>query len=300
MCRRSPFVSVASIRPRTAGACGPTALLRCLKWKQIGHMRGRCSPRGSASVPFVTGQERVVEALLAGRSALAVFPTGGGQEPLLPAAGAAARRRHGRRLAADRADEGPDRLRSRGCGVAAARLDSSLDADEVRDVSARLRAGSAQAPLRRPGAVQQRALPGAARRTTDRALRGRRGALHLRVGAQLPARLPQARRARARARRRARAGADGDRDAGRRRRHLRRLRDRRGRRGRDGLLPAEPDAADDAGRGAASGTQLLVDRLRERPPGSTIVYVTLQRTAVRVADAARRGRAAGARRTTRA
>ena len=58
---------------------------------------------------FRPGQERVVEALLAGRSALAVFPTGGGQEPLLPAAGAAARRGHRGRLAADRPDEGPDR-----------------------------------------------------------------------------------------------------------------------------------------------------------------------------------------------
>ena len=34
---------------------------------------------------FRPGQQQVVEALLAGRSALAVFPTGGGQEPLLPA-----------------------------------------------------------------------------------------------------------------------------------------------------------------------------------------------------------------------
>ena len=59
---------------------------------------------------FRPGQQQVVEALLAGRSALAVFPTGGGQVPLLPAAGAAARRRDAGRLAADRADEGPDRL----------------------------------------------------------------------------------------------------------------------------------------------------------------------------------------------
>ena len=34
---------------------------------------------------------------------------------------------------------------------------------------------------------------------------------------------------------------------------------------------------------AARRDQLLIDRLRERPPGSTIVYVTLQRTAARVA-----------------
>jgi ATP-dependent DNA helicase RecQ len=35
--------------------------------------------------------------------------------------------------------------------------------------------------------------------------------------------------------------------------------------------------------GAGERDQLLIDRLRERPPGSTIVYVTLQRTAERVA-----------------
>ena len=34
---------------------------------------------------------------------------------------------------------------------------------------------------------------------------------------------------------------------------------------------------------AGERDQLLIDRLRERPPGSTIVYVTLQRTALRVA-----------------
>ena len=34
---------------------------------------------------------------------------------------------------------------------------------------------------------------------------------------------------------------------------------------------------------AAGRDQLLIDRLRERPPGTTIVYVTLQRTALRVA-----------------
>jgi ATP-dependent DNA helicase RecQ len=34
---------------------------------------------------------------------------------------------------------------------------------------------------------------------------------------------------------------------------------------------------------ASEREQLLIDRLRERPSGTTIVYVTLQRTAVRVA-----------------
>ena len=40
----------------------------------------------------------------------------------------------------------------------------------------------------------------------------------------------------------------------------------------------------DAGRPPASATTLLVERMRSRPPGSTIVYVTLQRTALRIAE----------------
>ena len=49
---------------------------------------------------------------------------------------------------------------------------------------------------------------------------------------------------------------------------------------------------------AAERDALLVDRLRERPPGPTIVYVTLQRTAERVA--ALLAALACPRRTTRA
>ena len=174
---------------------------------------------------FRDGQERVVEALLAGRSALAVFPTGGGQEPLLSAAGALARRRHGRCVAADRADEGSDRrARPPGHRRGPARLEPRCGrgARCVRTPARR----QPQAPLRRSRAIQQRALPGAARAGDDLAIRGRRGALHLGVGAQLPAGLPQARRAGARARRGAGACVDGDRDAGRRPRYLQRLRDR--------------------------------------------------------------------------
>ena len=69
----------------------------------------KCSSPGLASGSFRPGQERVVEALLAGRSALAVFPHRRRQVPLLSAPGPDARRRDARRLAADRADEGPDR-----------------------------------------------------------------------------------------------------------------------------------------------------------------------------------------------
>src|SRR3954467_3374648 len=82
---------------------------------------------------FRPGQQQVVESLLAGRSALAVFPTGGGESlcyqlpPLLL---------HGLTvvvspLIALMKDQ-IDLLA--GQGVDAARLDSSLDANEVRAV----------------------------------------------------------------------------------------------------------------------------------------------------------------------
>src|SRR3954451_14114227 len=90
---------------------------------------------------FRPGQERVVDALLAGRSALAVFPTGAGkslcyQLPALLLDGMTIVVSPLIALMKDQIDF----LASR--GVAAARLDSSLDATDVRAVSDRLRAGS--------------------------------------------------------------------------------------------------------------------------------------------------------------
>src|SRR5580765_347932 len=136
---------------------------------------------------FRPGQEHVVESLLAGRSALAVFPTGAGkslcyQLPALLLDGVTVVVSPLIALMKDQIDF----LAAQ--GIDAARLDSSLDLEEVRSVSDRLRAG----------AVQQRAVPRPARRDEDRALRRGRGALHLRMGAQLPARLPQAGRPRSR------------------------------------------------------------------------------------------------------
>ncbi len=112
---------------------------------------------------FRPGQQQVVEALLAGRSALAVFPTGAGkslcyQLPALLLDGVTVVVSPLIALMKDQID-----FLARQ-GVDAARLDSSLDADEARDVSDRLRDGHPEAPLRRPGAVQQRALPRPARR----------------------------------------------------------------------------------------------------------------------------------------
>src|SRR3954470_4525837 len=90
---------------------------------------------------FRPGQERVVETLLAGRSALAVFPTGGGkslcyQLPALLLDGLTVVVSPLIALMKDQLDF----LSSR--GVDAARLDSSLGRDELLDVTARLRSGS--------------------------------------------------------------------------------------------------------------------------------------------------------------
>ena len=129
---------------------------------------------------FRPGQQQVVESLLAGRSALAVFPTGAGkslcyQLPALMLEGVTVVVSPLIALMKDQID-----LLARR-GVDAARLDSSLAANEVQAVSGRLRDGSLAA-VRRARALQQRALPRAARSDEDRAVRGRRGALHLGVG----------------------------------------------------------------------------------------------------------------------
>ncbi len=90
---------------------------------------------------FRPGQERVVEALLAGRSALAVFPTGAGkslcyQLPALLLEGMTIVVSPLIALMKDQIDF----LQRR--GIDAARLDSSLDAADQRDIFDRLRAGS--------------------------------------------------------------------------------------------------------------------------------------------------------------
>jgi ATP-dependent DNA helicase RecQ len=90
---------------------------------------------------FRPGQQQVVEALLAGRSALAVFPTGAGkslcyQLPALLLDGVTVVVSPLIALMKDQIDF---LVRQ---GVDAARLDSSLGRDEARDVSDRLRKGS--------------------------------------------------------------------------------------------------------------------------------------------------------------
>ena len=90
---------------------------------------------------FREGQAAVIERLLAGRSALAVFPTGGGksvcyQLPALLLPGVTLVVSPLIALMKDQVDA----LRAR--GVAAARLDSSLSAGEVREVQAGLERGA--------------------------------------------------------------------------------------------------------------------------------------------------------------
>ncbi len=89
---------------------------------------------------FRAGQERVIASLLEGRSSVAIFPTGGGkslcyQLPALLIDGLTVVVSPLIALMKDQVDE----LRRR--GVAAARLDSSLAASEVRRVYADLREG---------------------------------------------------------------------------------------------------------------------------------------------------------------
>jgi ATP-dependent DNA helicase RecQ len=90
---------------------------------------------------FRQGQEPVIERLLAGRSTLAIFPTGAGkslcyQLPALMLDGITVVISPLIALMKDQIDF----LQSR--GIAAARLDSSLDAEAARDVYSKLRAGS--------------------------------------------------------------------------------------------------------------------------------------------------------------
>ena len=90
---------------------------------------------------FREGQEPVIRALLEGRSALAIFPTGGGkslcyQVPALLLDGLTLVVSPLIALMKDQVDA----LNAK--GIAAARLDSTLDADQVRDVYQRMDAGT--------------------------------------------------------------------------------------------------------------------------------------------------------------
>ncbi len=230
---------------------------------------------------FRPGQERVIAALLDGRSSLAIFPTGGGkslcyQLPALLLDGLTVVVSPLIALMKDQVDDLTRR------GIAAARLDSSLDASGARRVHADLREGRLRllyvAPERLAGERFVASLAGReiAMLAVDEAhcisewghnfrpeyLKLARLADRLRVGRVLAltaTATPEVARSIARA---FRIGPDDVVAASFHRPNLE--------------LHATP-CLDDDRRG------LLLDRIRGRPPGPAIVYVTLQRTAEELA-----------------
>jgi ATP-dependent DNA helicase RecQ len=230
---------------------------------------------------FRPGQERVIDALLEGRSALAVFPTGAGkslcyQLPALRFDGLTVVVSPLIALMKDQVDA----LRRR--GVAAARLDSTLTGEEARGVYADLRAGRLTllyvAPERLAGERFLQTLSGRpiALLAIDEAhcisewghnfrpeyLKLARLAGRLKVGRVLALT--------------ATATPEVARDIAR----------------SLGIAPADvvvtgfhrPNLELHATCGRAERRRgLLLERLRSRPPGPTIVYVTLQRTAEELA-----------------
>jgi ATP-dependent DNA helicase RecQ len=231
---------------------------------------------------FRPGQQHVVESLLAGRSALAVFPTGAGkslcyQLPALMLDGVTVVVSPLIALMKDQIDF----LTAQ--GIDAARLDSSLDADEVRSVSARLRAGTLKLLYVAPERFNNERFLAQLGETKIALFAVDEAHCISEWGHNFrPDYLKLAVRARELGAERVlaltatatpavvadiRAGFDIDEaDAvvtGFYRENLTML-----------TTPVHASERD----------QHLIDRLRERPPGSTIVYVTLQRTALRVAS----------------
>jgi ATP-dependent DNA helicase RecQ len=231
---------------------------------------------------FRPGQERVVDALLAGRSALAVFPTGGGkslcyQLPALMLDGVTIVVSPLIALMKDQIDF----LQRR--GIEAARLDSSLGADEQREIGERLRSGALKLLYVAPERFNNERFLAQLARTRVALFAVDEAHCISEWGHNFrPDYLKLAERARELEAERVLALT----------------------------ATATPTVIADicAGFGieeadavvtgfyrpnltllltpVSSGERvgLLLERLRERPSGSTIVYVTLQRTALRVAD----------------
>jgi ATP-dependent DNA helicase RecQ len=248
------------------------------------------APEGSLAVlaasfgfgSFRPGQERVVEALLAGRSALAVFPTGGGkslcyQLPALMLEGVTIVVSPLIALMKDQIDF------LQGRGIAAARLDSSLGATEQREIVDHLRSGACKLLYVAPERFNNERFLAQLARTRVALFAVDEAHCISEWGHNFrPDYLKLAERARELPAERVLAltatatpaviadicagfGID-EADAvvtGFYRPNL--------------TLLLTPVTADERER-------LLLERLRARPPGSTIVYVTLQRTALRVAE----------------
>jgi ATP-dependent DNA helicase RecQ len=230
---------------------------------------------------FRPGQQQVVEALLAGRSALAVFPTGAGkslcyQLPGVLLDGVTVVVSPLIALMKNQIDA-LVRL-----GIGAARLDSSLGPDEARDVSQRLRDGGVEILYVAPERFNNERFVAQLERTRIALFAVDEAHCISEWGHNFrPDYLKLATYARDLSAERVLAltatatpAVVSDICAG---------------------FGIEPSDAIVTGfyrpnltlltTPAEAGTrdQLLIDRLRERPPGTTIVYVTLQREAVRVA-----------------
>src|SRR3978361_1630080 len=231
---------------------------------------------------FRPGQEHVIDALLAGRSALAVFPTGSGkslcyQLPALLLDGVTVVVSPLIALMKDQNDF----LTSR--GIDAARLDSSLDAAEVRSVTERLRAGTLKLLYVAPERFNNERFLGQLESTPISLFAVDEAHCISEWGHNFrPDYLKLAERARE-------LGAE---------RVLALTATATPAVVADICEGFRIDEADAVVTGfyrpnlpllttptrAGERDQMLIDRLRERPPGSTIVYVTLQRTALRIAS----------------
>ena len=155
-------------------------------------------------------QQEIVEHVVAGGDAIVLMPTGGGKSLCYQLPGLAAPGNGRRGVAADRADEGPGRRAAPGRG---ARRRAQLRAAAGRGGRGRARRprGRARSPLRLARAADDAALPRVAAALPGRAVRDRRGALHLAMGPRFPPRLPGARHPQGELPRHAADGPDRDR-----------------------------------------------------------------------------------------
>ncbi|MCW2974720.1 MAG: recQ2, partial [Actinomycetia bacterium] len=230
---------------------------------------------------FRPGQQQVIDALLAGRSALAVFPTGSGkslcyQLPALLLDGVTVVVSPLIALMKDQIDF----LTSR--GIDAARLDSSLDAEDTRSVSERLRSGSLKLLYVAPERFNNERFLAQLEHAKISLFAVYEAHCISEWGHNFrPDYLKLAERARELGAERVLALTATATPA-----VVADIREGFGIEEADAVvtgfyrpnltLLTTPTRADER-------DQRLIDRLRERPPGSTIVYVTLQRTALRIA-----------------
>src|SRR6266542_2172486 len=231
---------------------------------------------------FRPGQERVVDALLAGRSALAVFPTGAGKSLCyqLPALLLEGTTIVVSPLIALMKDQIDFLQRS---GIDAARLDSSLDAAEQREIFERLRVGALKLLYVAPERFNNERFLAQLARTRISLFAVDEAHCISEWGHNFrPDYLKLAERARDLAAERVLALTATATPAV--------VADIRA-----GFGIEEADAVVTGfyrpnltllTTPVATGERdaLLLERLRERPPGTTIVYVTLQRTSLRIAE----------------